>query len=193
MEQDPGNSAAVAEIFWQEINPPEHVVHLYQSEETFLDALECFVVGGLKTGDAVVAIATIPHLRELESRLREYAIDVDAARAAQRYVTIDVSRALSRFMVSGWPDEDLFRAFVADVIQRARGDGRRVRAFGQMVSLLWSEGRTGATLRLERLWNELCQSLQFTLLCAYPRNSFSDEADEVLQEICATHSKVIVA
>jgi hypothetical protein len=62
-----------------------------------------------------------------------------------------------------------------------------------MVALLWAQGQSGATVRLEHLWHEFCQSKAFSLFCAYPRSGFTKNADDSIREICAAHSKVIAA
>ena len=73
-----------------------------------------------------------------------------------------------------WPDAELFDQFVTQVLERAGRGGRRVRAFGEMVALLWAQGHNGATVRLEHLWHELCRRESFSLLCAYPRAGFTE-------------------
>ena len=191
MEPLTSPSTTGVEVFWGEIAPPEHLVHIYEHENAFLDSLEGFVAGGLRAGEAVISIATIPHLRELESRLTAHGVNMAALRADDQYLTLDANHALSQFMVNGWPDEELFNDFVVQLIQRARKGGRRVRAFGEMVAILWAQGRNGATVRLEHLWNNLCRSEEFSLFCAYPKSGFTEDSDVSLREICAAHSKVI--
>jgi len=93
--------------------------------------------------------------------------------------------------IRGWPDDVLFEQVVTDLLQRAGKDGRRVRAFGEMVALLWKDGHTGATVRLEHLWHRMCHERGFSLFCAYPRIGFTQDADLSIKEICAAHSKVV--
>ena len=84
----------------------------------------------------------------------------------------------------------------ADVVVAAHGlgrDGRRVRAFGEMVALLWAQGHTAAIVRLEHLWHRMCQERGFSLFCAYPRVGFTQDVDASIREICAAHSKVLCA
>src|SRR5207244_11957125 len=97
----------------------------------------------------------------------------------------------SKFMVNGWPDEELFQKTVYDLIRRARGVDRRVRAFGEMVALLWANGETAATVRLEHLWHQVCMTHIFTLFCAYPRSGFTKHPEDSLNEILSAHSKTI--
>jgi hypothetical protein len=183
-----GNSS---EIFWAEIAPCEHMVQIYSQDNAFLDALEGFAAGGLGAGEGVVIIASPSHLASLESRLRAAGINVELAILQDRYIALDADRTLRKFMMRGWPDDVLFEQVVTDLLKRAGGGGRRVRAFGEMVALLWEEGHTGATVRLEHLWHRMCHERGFSLFCAYPRVGFTQDADMSMREICAAHSKVL--
>jgi hypothetical protein len=186
------HSGNACEMHWGEIPPCEHLVQIYQDDNVFLDTLEGFVAGGLRAGEGVVVIATPAHLQALNGRLMAAGIELAQAELRDQYIALDADRTLKKFMIRGWPDELLFERVVGDLLARASKDGRRVRAFGEMVALLWSEGRTGATVRLEHLWHQLCQKERFSLLCAYPRVSFTKGEDLSIREICAAHSKVVI-
>ena len=181
----------VSEICWGAIAPCEHLVQIYQEDDAFLDALEGFAAGGLRAGDGVIVIATPAHLAALARRLVATGIDVEGAAVTDQYVALDADRTLKKFMMRGWPDDVLFDRVVSELLARAGRDGRRVRAFGEMVALLWEEGRTGATVRLEHLWHRLCNERRFSLFCAYPRTGFANDVDLSAREICAAHSKVV--
>jgi hypothetical protein len=183
-----GNSS---EIFWGEISPCEHLVQIYRDDGAFLDSLQGFAAGGLRAGDGVVVIANAAHLRALHGRLRARDIDLDAAALSDQYIPLDAEAVLAEFMVRGWPDDDLFESVVTDLLRRAGKGGRRVRAFGEMVALLWQQGHAAATVRLEHLWHRLCQEKAFSLFCAYPRIGFTQNADASIKEICAAHSRVL--
>ena len=180
-----------ADVFWGEMAPCEHLVQIYEDDDVFLDSLEGFVAGGILAGDGVVVIATPAHLSSLEVRLAKRDIDVAAATAVDQYLALDAEETLSRFMINGWPDDDLFRNLVESILQRAKGGGRRVRAFGEMVAVLWAQGNNGATVRLEHLWHRLCREQSFSLFCAYPRSGFTRDASASIKEICDTHSRVV--
>jgi hypothetical protein len=189
--------------FWGEISPSEHLVQIYKDDDVFLDSLEGFIAGGIKAGDGVVVIATPAHLAKLEHRLLTRGIDVGIAAAADQYIALDAKETLAKFMVDGplrdgkasWPDETLFKAVVTDLITRAGrhpdGTQRRVRAFGEMVALLWKEGMAAATVRLEYLWHEYCQHSGLCLFCAYPRAYFTEDPELSIRQICAAHSKLV--
>lgn len=177
--------------FWGEIAPCEHLVQIYDNDDVFLDSLEGFVSGGITAGDGVVVIATRAHIASLDARMVLRGIDVAGARFEERYIELDAADALSRFMIDGWPDEDLFRDFVLKTLERAGRDGRRVRAFGEMVAILWSQGNNGATVRLEHLWKKLCNDEDLSLFCAYPKSGSTRDVHASMKEIFDLHSRVI--
>lgn len=188
MDQDIQNRP---EVFWAEIAPCEHLVQFYSGDGEFMDALEGFVVGGFESGESIVLIVTPEHLSSIEQRLRERGLDVDGAKARDEFIALDAEQTLARFMVDGWPDDTSFRELVTELLGRARNSGRPVRAFGEMVAVLWANGFCGATVRLEYLWQNLCRSEHFSLFCAYPKAGFTGDPTVSLQNICAAHTRVL--
>ena len=178
-------------IFWGEIAPCDHFVQIYEDNDTFLDTLEGFVSGGIRSGDSVIIIAIPGNRKALEGRLKAQGVDLQEAVEQDQYIALDAEETLSRFMVKGWPDDELFTQIVTRLLKRARGKGRRVRAFGEMVALLWARGDQAATVRLEHLWQGLCQTEDFALFCAYPKAGFTMNVESSINEICATHSKMV--
>ena len=181
------------DLYWGEIFPSEHMVQIYEEDAGFMDTLVGFIKGGLQAGDGVIVIAMAARLGALERRLDLSGPKLDAAKAEDRYISLAAEQMLERFMVDGWPHDELFSEVVTELVTRARANGRKVRAFGEMVALLWGRGEKDATLRLEHLWHNLCQTESFSLFCAYPRAGFTDNLSEAIGEICTVHSKVIPA
>jgi hypothetical protein len=179
------------QVFWGEIAPCDHVVQIYEHDAIFLNTLEGFVGSGFLSGDSVIVIATKEHLASLSKRLIAQSFDLGSLVRSDRYFPIDASEALSAFMVNGWPDERLFGEYISQIIGRATKNNRKVRAFGEMVALLWQLGLSGATVRLEHLWCRLHDQRQFSLYCAYPKNGFTQSVTDSLDTICKTHSKII--
>ncbi|HET8818818.1 MAG TPA: MEDS domain-containing protein [Xanthomonadaceae bacterium] len=179
--------------FWADMSPCEHFVHLYAGDRGLLDLLHGFTVDALRGGEAAVVIATPEHLAELDRRLTADGFDLTAARWQGQYLPMDAKATLAQFMISGWPDDEQFNHVMSNVLARARRNGRRVRAFGEMVALLWADGRADATVRLEHLWNEFCRSQSLPLFCAYPLAAFDEDAAGTLTDICKAHSRLIAA
>jgi hypothetical protein len=179
------------QVFWAEMSPCEHMVQIYGDDRVFLDGLEGFVGAGLRAGESAIVIATATHLHGLEERLRANGIDIERARAEDRYVARLAEDVLARFMEKDWPHETRFLQAMTETIDRARGGtGRKVRAFGEMVAILWSRGNHAATIHLELLWTKLLARERFPLFCAYPRDTFSRNATESIVEICRIHSRI---
>lgn len=175
-----------------------HSVQFYEDEAFLLDELSRYIGSALGAGDAGIIIATEAHREGLAQRLRERGLDIGLAIAQGRYVALDASETLSRFMVNGQPNATRFADLIGEVITRTAistdGKRRRIAAFGEMVALLWAEGNPEAAIRLEQLWNDLARTHTFELLCAYPMSFFGRAGDGgPIEEVCATHSHVIPA
>ncbi|HYY97178.1 MAG TPA: ATP-binding protein [Pyrinomonadaceae bacterium] len=194
-----GGAAGGANTFapaacWNETGERDHFVQFYEADEFLLDSLSGYAREGIEAGEACVVVARPGRLEGLDARLRACGLDPDEARASGRLFTLDAAETLSRFMRGDAPDPCLFEEVVGGVLSRASREGRRVRAFGEMVALLWADGKPDAAIRLEGLWNGLAKARAFRLFCAYPLNGFEGETHAgPLGRVCAEHTHVIPA
>ncbi len=174
----------------------EHVVYFYQESDSLLDSLSDFIGSALGAGNAAVIIATKVHLDGLQQRLKACGLDIQLAGRQGRYLALDASALLSQIMVGGMPDEKRFAETVGKAIGRMsaalKGPRPEMVAFGEMVALLWTEGKIEAAIRLEHLWNELAKKYAFSLRCAYPMATCQGEKNiRPLVRICAEHSAAL--
>lgn len=179
------------QVFWGEIAPSDHLVQIYENDTHFLNTLEGFAGCGLLSGDSVIIIATQPHLNALNDRLVQQGFDIDHLIKTNQYFPLEAHQTLGKFLVNDWPEEALFNEFISSLLTAAKQKGRKVRAFGEMVAILWEQGFSGATVRLEHLWHQLHAVDNFSLYCAYPQVGFSRDTNDCLDEICRAHSKII--
>jgi hypothetical protein len=175
-----------------EIGPAEHFAQFYEIESVMLDTVNEFIGSGLASGDAGIVIATRSHLNSLEDRFRARCLDLPALMKHNKYFPLDANETLSRFMDDrGFPDQTRFNQVISEVLGRIPA-GTRIRAFGEMVALLWAKRNVAATIRLEALWNDLAKTQSFSLFCGYPKESFQiDGSSASLIEICCQHSRVL--
>src|SRR5438128_12400917 len=95
-------------------------------------------------------------------------------------------------MIDGSPDPERFAEVIGSIITRAAKGRCHVRIFGELVALLWADGKRAAALRLEELWNDLARTYSFSLFCAYPMQGFGVEVYEVeFTEICQQRYLVV--
>jgi signal transduction histidine kinase/BarA-like signal transduction histidine kinase len=172
-----------------------HVVQFYEHDAFLYERVSDFMGTGLHRTDSAVLIATQAHRDGIVARLEARGIDVPRLSAAGRLVSLDARETLASFLVDGWPDAQRFAATIGTVIREARGpNDRRVVAFGEMVALLWSEGRRDAALRLEELWNDLARTDTFSLFCAYPIAGFNEsQFARAFGVIAGAHTAVVPA
>ena len=183
---------------WTDLPAKAHTVQFYGRDAMLLDGLSGFIGAALGAGDAAIVIATEGHRQGLNDRLTARGLDVRLAEVEGRFVVLDASDTLAEFTVNGALVPNLFREKIAAILERATeacvSDSPRVAAFGEMVTLLWAQGKAEQAVQLESFWNDLAKTHSFHLRCAYPIRGF-DQAAHVgsFQLICAEHSHVLPA
>jgi PAS domain S-box-containing protein len=171
----------------------EHRVQFYEDHAYLCERVAEFACAGLGAGDPVVLIATQDHQRAFREHLSRRSFDVARAISAGDLVLLDAGATLLKFMRGDAPDPALFKKHVGSIVRTARASHaeRPVRAYGEMVDLLWKQGNTRAAIQLEELWNELATVEQFSLLCGYALDNFSSaEHAAGFQHVCNLHSHV---
>lgn len=128
-----------------------------------------YVADGLAAGEGAILIATADHRDAFLAELHTLGVDPEAAAAAGRLVLLDAEETMGRFVVDGQPDRELFEAAIRPLLHRVHACcSAGVRAYGEMVGVMWEAGRFAAAIRLEALWNALLREGGFRLFCAYP-------------------------
>jgi diguanylate cyclase (GGDEF)-like protein len=168
-----------------------HSVQFYDSNAFLVKTVFEFCAPTWLGDEGVIVIATRDHLESLQT-MRDASLGGMPRDGADSVVFLDARETLATFMVDGLPDEQRFTAVVGGLMRRvSRNSTRHVRAFGEMVAVLYAEGNRNAAVRLEQLWEQLAQHHPFSLLCAYPLSAFPDDGHRhAFQCICEAHSQV---
>ena len=172
---------------------PNHVVQFYESEAFLCDAVGDFLHAGAEARQPLVVIATPQRWSGFSTRLRARGADVDGCLEQGLLTVLDARDTLAQFMIAGMPDERRFRAHVGEIIEhRSRLSlNGSVRAYGEMVDLLWQDGNPDGAIRLEELWNDLACTHDLSLLCAYAMSNFHGEQHQRrFMDVCGHHARV---
>ncbi len=170
--------------------PGNHFVQFYGDDSNLIDSLRTFIGGGLAEGETSIIVANQTHRDTLELALVTAGFDVQAARAQGRYIALDTEKTLDTFMVGGMPDPTKFAEVMDSIIGPAAQKGK-VRIFGEMVAVLWTQNNSAAAISLEMMWNQLAKTHPFRLYCAYPVRAFGSNDLVALRKVCYEHSQVI--
>ena len=168
-----------------------HAVQFYSDDVALSRLVAGFLAEGFAKGDAGVMIATPEHRALVEAELRARSVEVDALKHMGELVVLDAAETLQTFMVNGVPHSSTFNYVIGrvlDQICRAHPDCT-IRAYGEMVNVLWKDGHEAAAIRLETLWNELANSHDFKLLCGYSMGNFYKGA--ALDQIKDQHTHLV--
>ena len=173
-----------------------HTVQFYENEHFLTAAVADFLADGITVGQPLVVIATEPHREAFLLRLKSRGLDTEYAARSGHLTMLDAQEMLAHFMDGVEPNASRFKSTVGSVIEKSLSASSHgcIRAYGEMVDLLWREGNTDGAVRLEEMWNELAETHSFSLLCAYAMGNFYKESHAGdFQRICHHHAQVIPA
>lgn len=171
-----------------------HIVKVCHDAATRAEAVTYYIEKGLSNEEAVIVIAR-PELRKAVIALMEMqGLNVPLLKEQGKLKFFDAEFLLSNLLVKDEVDLNAFQKFIGVPIQTAKRKYGKVRAFGEMVDVLWKTGRDDTALQLEDLWNQLLQSHQFSLLHTYSvENLDPNNYEESLELICKRHTHHISA
>jgi hypothetical protein len=133
---------------WQKIldRPVDgQLVQFYGSDEEGLAVnVTKYIAEGLKRGEGAIVIATPDHVASFSRRL-------EMEEGFERIAWLDAEQTLRKFVSSGVPEWDRFEQTIVPAIQSVRGEGSGMRAYGEMVGLLWTAGKSHAAILLEQV------------------------------------------
>jgi hypothetical protein len=172
-----------------------HVVQFYGHDAELAERVPGYLLAALEGGGVAIVIATPEHREEFEARLEQAGADLAAARDDGAYLTLDAAGTLRELMGDASPDRQTldsaaFDRVIATLIRQAAADGRPVRAYGELVALLWDDGLVNAAAQLEALWDQLNRRHPFSLFCGYRADSVTREID-AFAEVCRLHHAIV--
>jgi hypothetical protein len=170
---------------------PFHAVRFYQDALGLSAIVGDFLGEGFEQHQPAIVVARPVHRLAIESQLTKRGLDVAQLTRDSALLVLDADEMLASFMVDGMPDAIRFRETIIPAIERVSA-GRPlgiVRAYGEMVDVLWKNGEVVAATRLETLWNALANTHAFSLLCGYSMGNFYKDA--AVEEICSHHSHIV--
>jgi MEDS: MEthanogen/methylotroph, DcmR Sensory domain len=168
-----------------------HAVQIYDDLDELTGSVGRFLAAGFQAGEPAIIIPAEDHreafARELESR----GWDADRLQRQGLLTCLDADTTLAALLEEEGPSPDRFEQVVGGAVDAVarRHPEKTIRAFGEMVDLLWRLGRNRDAIALEELWNRLAETRRFALLCGYRLDIFDVRVQaDALPEIFRVHT-----
>jgi DcmR-like sensory protein len=174
----------------ENLNAGQHVVQFYGHDEELAERVADYLLGALDNGGVAIVIATPEHQRGFGTRLAQAGSDLAEARDRGAYLALDADETLRALMAADRLDSAAFDRVIGTLIKQAGAGGRAVRAYGELVALLWDNGLVNDAAQLEAMWDELGRRHPFSLFCGYRADSVTREID-AFAEVCRLHGEII--
>ena len=184
---------------WQELleRPSESspfIAQVYQDDAFLMEAVGRFICAGLHAGEGVVLIMRGSRWTELAARLECEGVNLAEAARSGQVANHEADVMLKKVVRDGVPDRHAFLRVVGDVIRDMRRRHQVIRAFGEMVDILWRQGRQRHAARIAEFWKELGYIESFALLSAYRIDTLDSEAySRAFDSMCQVHTHLIPA
>jgi hypothetical protein len=154
---------------------PNHTCTFFGDDTHLVTTVAASLRPAFALRQAMIVIATPEHLAALDAQLHPF-VALRAAKASGLYQAFDADLTLTKLSTAGRPDRRKFEQVVGAPVAEALARYGAVRAYGEMVSLLWMRAQPEAALELEDLWNELIGYHPIALLCGYAAQGFPEGA-----------------
>ena len=172
----------------------QHSVYFYRDDPSLCDLVGRFIAEGLQQHQPGIVIATPSHRNAILRCLTSNGLHPDRLCHNGDLVMLDARETLAGFMFRGSIDGPCFRTNVGRVFAQARR-GREhsvVRAYGEIVDVLWKDGKASAAVHLEAQWNELQKEHPFSLMCGYSMGNFYEDVEGAgFHDVCAHHNHIV--
>jgi hypothetical protein len=172
-----------------------HAVGFYEDDASLCRIVADFLEEGFREGSPAIVVATAAHRDAILAQLRANHVEVHQLMIKGKLLLLDADVTLALFMRDGMPAAAAFdETFVPIMGQMSGGrKDRTVRAYGEMVDVLWKADKQAAAIRLEMLWNQLANTQDFKLLCGYSMGSFykNAAANAGREEVRQQHSHIV--
>lgn len=172
-----------------------HFVQLYESDgDALIRNVGQYLRDGIKRGDGLLVIATAEHRKAFVRELARLGADPERAVRRGQFLLLDAAETLARFMVDGEPNWERFKLTIESAIEQCATQRARMRAYGEMVGILWSARQYSAAIRLEQFWNKLLTRSSFSLFCGYPIDVFgTDLHSGPVDDLLCAHTHLLPA
>src|SRR5687767_1411240 len=123
-----------------------HAVRFYKDAHSLCGLVSSFLTVGFMASHPAVVIATPEHRSGILEHLRWGGVNPVDLQADGSLILLDAQDTLDAFMKDGMPDASRFTALVEPILRSVaqKHPDLPIRAYGEMVDVLWKQGRTVA-------------------------------------------------
>jgi hypothetical protein len=150
--------------------PRQRMVRFYENDVFLTEAVASCIKLGLQLNDTLIVRVPASHRTALRKVLTPDEL------ANKRLMFFGTTSLLTKVTGDDWPNQRKFMKVLGRRIQVAY-QAVRGRVLGEMLGVLWAEGKYRAAIRLEELRNTRQTTHPFSRLHAYPHSALTSKED----------------
>ncbi len=150
--------------------PRQRMVRFYENDVFLTEAVASCIKLGLQVNDTLIVMVPAAHRTALRKVLTPDEL------ANKHLMFFGTTSLLTKVMGDDWPNQRKFMKVLGRRIQVAY-QAVRGRVLGEMLGVLWAEGKYRAAIRLEELRNTRQTTHPFSRLHTYPHSALTSKED----------------
>jgi hypothetical protein len=120
-----------------------HTVHFYETSEHLAWLVNEFISSGVNGGECVILVASRARLDAMSAYMRSHGLPVRELLESKQIVVVNADELLSSLVVNGSLDRARFFDTAPALVDSCLSRWPGVRLYGEMVTMLWREGKCG--------------------------------------------------
>jgi len=150
----------------------DHIAVVYQDEDFLVKSAGRFIASGLRSGDGIVVLCTLPHWEMIRERLA--GVDLVSATRRGQLVRSGVHNILLGWMSANC-DQAEFDEAVGGLVDAQLGQYAAVRVFSELADLLLEKDNRLIATNAQRAWNSYLRGKQASVLSPWRLGSLYSE------------------
>lgn len=171
-----------------------HDVQIYSERHELAARVADFLTEGFERGDGCLVLATAESVRAVAPLLAGCGLPVETLQAQRRLALGDAEQIVDEICAEAEPSAAALEAVVVRLTDELDAPSGRIRAYGELVDVLWHRGARAESERLEEHWNRLLERRRIDLLCGYHADDpFARDLHlDLVPRVCRTHEAVML-
>jgi hypothetical protein len=163
-----------------------------RDEELLVTKVGHYLFEGWKDGEALLVVGAAERNRAIGEQLSALGLDPASVATSDRLLFLDGQQLVNRILAQGPPEWGRFDALIGSAVRELEARHGRVRAYGEMVGILWARKQYAEAERIEEFWNRLMRGVALSLFCAYPIDILHTDLDmTAVNAVLAAHTHVL--
>lgn len=169
----------------------DHIALVYKDDPFLVESVSRFIDSGLRAGDGIVVLSTLPRWEEIRQRLSSRGADLISAVRRGQLIRTGVHSILLNWMGSNCSQSE-FNEAVGGLVDIQLGQYPAVRVFSELADVLLDKDNWLIATNAQRGWNSYLRGKPVSVLSAWRLEGlYAEGYGSRLERLYLTHQHIL--